>query len=210
MLADETRSFITGRERTMAVATLIIAPAYWMPTAAAMLPEMQRAQLLMIAGFVMLGWVLIRRQIAMRKRVNRDTREATQALRAIRESTQPAIPLSDAPVETQRWQIAMFDLQRELKAELDTRIAIVNTLVRQADQRIARLEQMETTASTRAVTVQASPQATVQAPLTSHQSTQLRQLLAEGNSAAEIATAMGLPIGDVEFAISMTSLRPNR
>ena len=110
--------------------------------------EMQQAQLLMVAGFVMLGWVLARRTIRMRKRVNRDSKAANKAIQQIRERTEPAVPLCDAPAETQRWQVAMFDLQRELKAELDTRIVVVQTLLRQVDQRIADLSALETSTST--------------------------------------------------------------
>ncbi|WP_197231108.1 hypothetical protein [Novipirellula artificiosorum] len=100
------------------------------------LAEMQQAQLLMVAGFIMLGWVLARRQIRMRKRVNQESRVANKELKAIREQKQPAVPLSDAPAATQRWQVAMFETQRELCAELDTRIAIVQSLVQQMDRRI--------------------------------------------------------------------------
>ncbi len=46
-------------------------------------------------------------------------------------------------METQRWQVAMFDLQRELKAELDTRISIVQALIRQLDERIETLAAIE-------------------------------------------------------------------
>ncbi len=104
---------------------------------------MQQAQLLLVAGFIMLGWVLARRQIKMRGRVNRNTRQANKAVKAIREYKEPAVPLAGAPVETQRWQGAMFDLQRELKADLDTRIMIVQTLLQQVDQRIERLESLQ-------------------------------------------------------------------
>lgn len=53
-----------------------------------------------------------------------------------------ALPLSDAPIETQRWQIALFDLQRELKGELDSRIAVIQMLMRQVDEKIAKLESL--------------------------------------------------------------------
>lgn len=105
--------------------------------------DMIDAQLLMVAGFVMLGWVLARRQLKMRKRVNGDAKAANKAIRAIREHREPAVPLCDAPPETQRWQIAIFELQRELKAELDTRIAVVQSLTRQLDERIARLAHLQ-------------------------------------------------------------------
>jgi hypothetical protein len=105
--------------------------------------EMVDAQLLMVAGFVMLGWVLARRQLKLRKRAGGDARAANKAIRAIREHREPAVPLCDAPPETQRWQIAIFELQRELKAELDTRIAVVQSLTRQLDERIARLDDLQ-------------------------------------------------------------------
>lgn len=125
------------------------------------LAEMPKAQLLMVAGFVMLGWVLVRRQIRMRRRNNQQNQAADKALQTMRQGRSPAVPLSDAPKETQRWQVAMFDLQRELKAELDTRIAIVQTLLRQVDERIARLSSLE---SDRQATSAPHPQPTDAAP----------------------------------------------
>lgn len=104
---------------------------------------MQGAQLWMVVGFLILGWVLARRQMKMGKRVNREARAANRELKKIRTRKEPLLPLSDAPPETQRWQVAMFDLQRELTAELDTRISIVQTLLNQVDQRIERLETMQ-------------------------------------------------------------------
>ncbi|KAA1261678.1 hypothetical protein LF1_42330 [Rubripirellula obstinata] len=105
--------------------------------------SMQGAQLWMVAGFLILGWVLARRQMKMGKRVNREARAASRELKKIQTRKDPVLPLSDAPPETQRWQVAMFDLQRELTAELDTRISIVQTLMNQADKRIERLEELE-------------------------------------------------------------------
>jgi NAD dependent epimerase/dehydratase family enzyme len=91
----------------------------------------------------MLGWVLARRQIKSRRQLNQNARVANKAVKAIRDYKEPAVPLAGAPVETQRWQAAMFDLQRELKADLDTRIVIVQTLLQQVDQRIDRLENLQ-------------------------------------------------------------------
>ena len=161
------------------------------------LAEMERAQLMMVGGFIMLGWVLARRQLAMRKRVNRDTRQANRALRAMREDTQPAVPLSDAPAEAQRWSVAMYDLQRELKAELDTRIAIVQSLVRHADQRIEQLHRLETG------NVSPPHNRHAASPLTTKQMSHLADLLGAGHTSAEIADELGVAIGDVEMAMSM-------
>ncbi len=169
-----------------------------------LLADIRGAQLLMVAGFVMLGWVLARRQIAMRKRVNRSTRQANKELKAIREQTQPLVPLCDAPVETQRWQVAMFDLQRDLKAELDTRIAIVQTLVRQADQRIEQLRRMESNEAsmdTPSDPAAGGGQASALA-LDADQLSRLKELLQKGHTSSEIAEQLGLAIGDVELTIS--------
>ena len=108
-----------------------------------LLADLPQAQLLMVGGFLLLGWVLARRQIQMRRRAQVETRSADRAIQQMRDDHNPSVPLINAPAETQRWQVAMFDLQRDLKAELDTRISIVQTLIRQLDERMERLAAME-------------------------------------------------------------------
>ncbi|MCG8651877.1 MAG: hypothetical protein MI861_18705 [Pirellulales bacterium] len=168
------------------------------------LADIQNAQLLMVAGFVMLGWVLARRQLRMRKRVNRDTRAANKQLQAMRRRAEPTLPLSDAPPETQRWQVALFDLQRELKAELDTRIAIVNTLVRQLDERIDRISAMQGGASS----LQPDPLSgkTGSDHLSAQQHQAIVDLARAGYPAKEISVRTELPIGDVEIVLSTVKL----
>lgn len=162
----------------------------------AAMADTQRAQLLAVAGFVMLGWVLARRQIRMKKRVSVENRAANKELEKIRTRKDPILPLSDAPAETQKWQVALFDLQRELKAELDTRIVIVQTLVRQADAKIQRLTELQNEA---AKTVAA---ASPLSPLESRRD-EVESMVGRGHTAAEIAAATGLPVGDVEWMIAM-------
>ncbi len=100
-------------------------------------------QLMLVAGFMLLGWVLVRRQIASRQRLRSDARTAQSASVEVAAQSTRSLPLADAPLETQRWQVAMFDLQRELKADLDTRIAVVQSLLRRVDERIVHLERLE-------------------------------------------------------------------
>lgn len=102
-----------------------------------------RGDLWMLAGFVLIGWVLARMTIRRRRRLQQQDRENREAEQRLHHQRQSAAPLSDAPEETQRWQVAMFELQRELKGELDSRIAIVQGLLRQVDERIARAEELE-------------------------------------------------------------------
>lgn len=99
-----------------------------------------QSQMMMLAGIVMLGWMLARRQIRSRRNLQAQS-GADRELRQLRaQADKPVgIPLDSAPPETQRWQVEMFDLQRELKAELDMKIVVIQSLIRQADERIAAL-----------------------------------------------------------------------
>lgn len=103
--------------------------------------ESFQSQMMLLAGIVLLGWILARRQIRSRRRSHAQG-VADQELRRMRsEADAPrGVALASAPPETQRWHVEMFELQRELKAELDMKIVVVQTLIRQADERIAALQ----------------------------------------------------------------------
>ena len=99
-----------------------------------------QSQMMMLAGIVLLGWMLIRRQLRSRRRMHEHDLSSRELKCQLAKADKPTgIPLSSAPIETQRWQVEMMDLQRDLKAELDTKIVIVQALIRQADERIAAL-----------------------------------------------------------------------
>lgn len=150
---------------------------------------MQAAQFLMVGGFVMLAWVLARRKIRAGKKVHRETKRANHEIKLMREHTEPSIPLSGAPPETQRWQAAMFDLQRELKAELDTRIIVVQTLLNQVDEKINHLNKLQS---------ELEP-----AQATEHfMKSKIQDLLQRGLNAREIAIRMSLPLDQVELTIA--------
>ncbi|MEX0824877.1 MAG: hypothetical protein WD119_01860 [Pirellulaceae bacterium] len=146
----------------------------------------QRPQLMMLAGIILLGWVLMRRQMKARKRSWREDRQQHKAMGKLARQETHAVPLAGAPVETLRWQAELFDLQRELKAELETKIAVVQTLLRQVDQRIERLEAHSGGH-----------------PLTPEQSRQVKEMSSAGFSVTDIADRLGLPQGDVEWVLSM-------
>lgn len=137
----------------------------------------------------MLAWVMARRKIRAGKRVNADTRRANKVIQSMREHKEPSIPLSGAPVETQRWQAAMFDLQRELKADLDTRIIIVQTLLKQVDEKIDTLNNL-----------QADPNTTL--PPDSSIRAKMQELMQRGMNAREIAMKTGMSLNDVELVIA--------
>jgi len=150
---------------------------------------MQAAQFLMVGGFGMLAWVLARRKIRAGKRVNEDTRRANRAIKSMRQHTEPSVPLSGAPVETQRWQAAMFDLQRELKAELDTRIIVVQTLLNQVDEKSNKLDSMQA-----GLHENAGPDSSIRS--------RIQELMQRGLNAREIAMKMGMPVNAVELTIA--------
>ncbi len=100
-------------------------------------------QLMMVAGFILLAWVLVRRRLSGRRRLRQEVLASDKAAARQTAETSRSLPLADAPLETQRWQVAMFELHRDLKADLDTRIAVVGSLLRQVDQRIAHLESLQ-------------------------------------------------------------------
>jgi hypothetical protein len=50
--------------------------------------------------------------------------------------------LADAPVEVLRWQVEMHETARDLQAELDTKMRALQVLMRDADEKIARLEKL--------------------------------------------------------------------
>lgn len=159
------------------------------------LAEIVDAQLLMVAGFVMLGWVLARRQLKLRKRTNRDARAANRAIEKIRAHREPDLPLCDAPAETQRWQVALFDLQRELKAELDTRIAVVQSLTRQVDERIEVLSRLQNQLG-----VQLPP--TPARGLTPQQLLTAKHALAAGADPAEVADGVGISTAELQRMVA--------
>ena len=150
---------------------------------------MQAAQFLMVGGFVMLAWVLARRKIRAGKKVHADTKRANRQIKLMREHKEPSVPLSGAPAETQRWQAAMFDLQRELKAELDSRIIVVQTLINQVDEKIHQLNSLQS---------KLEPGHTAELSIR----TKIQELVQSGFNAREIALKTGVPLDDVELTIA--------
>ncbi len=104
----------------------------------------QQSQMMLLAGLILMGWILIRRQIKARHSQNAQSRTDHDLTRGLAKTDSPqGIPLASAPPDTQRWQAEMLDLQRELKAELDMKIVVVQSLIRQADEKITQLSALK-------------------------------------------------------------------
>lgn len=50
------------------------------------------------------------------------------------------LALADAPPEITRWQVEMYQLSRDMKGELDTKMAVLQLLIRNANEASDRLE----------------------------------------------------------------------
>lgn len=150
------------------------------------------SQMMLLVGMILLAWILVRRNIKMR----RNSRAASRELKAQQAEVHKPVggaPLADAPKEVLRWQASMFDLQRELKGELDTRILVVESLLRRVDQRIETLTALETQEPTRPT------KSAIRDPRVA----KVRRLSSIGFSAAEISKRLAIPEPEIDFMLGM-------
>ena len=153
-------------------------------------PMMGRAQLMMFGGFVLLGWVLARRTMRQRKKSRAANRVADRELQKLRQAKPSVTPLTDAPPEIQRWQGAMYDLSRDLSAELENRIATVQSLINQADA-VGRGNPAN------------APEHPVAPPITGRALTEfIRQGLASGRKVEEMAAEANVDPGEIRWSIA--------
>jgi hypothetical protein len=89
------------------------------------------------AGIALLTWLLLRRTY-FRKRLKTPIESFPRSSRAV--ATRALQPLKDAPPELLRWQVEMHETARDLKAELDSKISVAQTLVGMAREECERLE----------------------------------------------------------------------
>ncbi len=165
--------------------------------------------MMLVAGVGILIWMLMRRSHKVRKNQRQDANELAIQRKKFDSRDNSGAPLADAPMEVLRWQGAMFDLQRDLKAELECKISVVQAMVRLADERIATMSAAGLAPQGHNASLGTTPTAQRQGP-TSFQSTGLVRQIAEielrmnqGKTAAEIASDLQLPLGDVELLQSL-------
>lgn len=131
--------------------------------------------------------------------------------------------LRDPPAEIARWEVRMHDLARDLSGQLDSKIVILEQLIRDAQQATARLEESlrRTPGRTSAPTAWSAPPLsendlwidppeTIEAvfrtaPTGQRRQAQIYQLADEGHSSQSIAEQTGAPVGEVELVLSLRS-----
>lgn len=95
-------------------------------------------QLAMLVGIAIFCFVLMRRgNLALRRGRSRD--DASETEKSPRETNRDAA-LDDAPPEVLRWQVELHDTARDLKGELDSKILIIESLLKEVRAERERLE----------------------------------------------------------------------
>jgi hypothetical protein len=131
--------------------------------------------------------------------------------------TRPGPTAEDAAGATRDLERAMLELDqlaRQLHGRLDTKIARLEALLREADQRLARLEPTRPVVAPPVprvdVTLEAQPPDPPAAPA---EAIELRhdavcQLADEGLAPPDIAQRVGRPSGEVELILALRKVRP--
>jgi hypothetical protein len=175
-------------------------------------------------GVLLLIFLLMKRS---RRYTRQAKRDAKRPHRPLVEPNRDAA-LIDAPREILRWQVGMHETARDLKAELDSKIGILNATIRLAREETQRLEDamrraqrlgLSTCDDTLAeieriaeasvpITSQlpdlGSPARDHCSPLDSQRS-RIYELADQGCAPPAIAVSTGLPCGDVELVLSLRS-----
>jgi len=128
-------------------------------------------------------------------------------------ASQPTTPTAPMPQAAERWQVELHDFTREAEARLDTKLAALQRLILQADERIAHLESLGLDApAPSSVEREARPASPAAGPhFATSETTPPAQARAAaiyamadaGNNAATIANRLGSPIAEVELILSL-------
>jgi hypothetical protein len=94
--------------------------------------------LILLAGAVLALWLVMRRGAGARQSAWRKSRDEDGAHRLTAKAAMRST--DEAPVDYLRWQVEMHETARELKGELDSKLAALQALVIMARQESERLE----------------------------------------------------------------------
>ena len=104
---------------------------------AVLLAEFQLRSLLPAAVILLFVIILMKR---IKRRTQRRPKELVPIVKVKPLSVVSADPLRDAPPEVHRWQVEMHDVARELSAQLDSKMRVLQNFTRAAAQEADRLE----------------------------------------------------------------------
>jgi hypothetical protein len=166
---------------------------------------------LLLGGVLAIAAVILRAQWRGRRREARQTLPSERMGRADAPHPRPHLP----PEELSRWQVEMHDLARELSGRLDSKLALLEGLLREAREESARLERLLDEARRAGVTegrpfeaLESHAEDAGEAPLVPSSTKPRRQeeiytLADTGHAPAEIARRLGTLVGEVELILSL-------
>jgi len=108
--------------------------------------------LLLCAGTALASWLLLRGSRARWTRSQRATADPKEVRRSLAEGSRDTA-LRDAPPEVLRWHVELHETARDLKAEIDTKLAALQALTRLAREEADRLERLLSQADSKQFTV---------------------------------------------------------
>jgi hypothetical protein len=140
-----------------------------------------------------------------------------------REEAKPAPRVNQvaAAEELTRWRLEMHEMARDVKGEIDTKLALLQILIRQANDAAGRLDKSIARARQLGLAGPRDPLALVEAwerraaddvehdddesaPAAGHPQSQRIYALADaGRGVADIASETGLPLGEIEMTLSL-------
>jgi len=167
--------------------------------------------LLLAAGIALLAFIMLRKSMRHYRRV----RSQQPAEISIDRSKSPT-PLLDSPNDVIRWQVEMHETARDLKAELDSKISALQTLLLLAAQERQRLEGVlqrsehhrpqNGSAHSSTNTNETRSKESASGPImpgSEEQRCEIYSLSDHGATPCEIAEQLAVPVGEVEFVLGM-------
>jgi hypothetical protein len=186
--------------------------------------QVETTTILFLAGLVLTCGVLLfrtHRQLGSRPATTLPSPMTLSQPTASQPHTRPApAHRLDAPAEMRRWDVDMHDRARELQAQLDSKIAILQHLVLDAQRQADRLEAAIARASElarpfpdsgpcRTISSEDNNAIRIDATATragnsaSRRHAEIYSLADSGMSSAAIANRIGSPIGEIELILGL-------
>lgn len=148
-----------------------------------------------LAGIALLVLILLRRTYRHYGRRRTTGKKTASHLQQASRQRSEERSLSDAPPDVLRWHVEMHETARELKAELDSKMRVLQLLIGQARHEADRLEQLLGHRETSGEYDDAAPVTTsrTRPPLSMDRQHEILTLADQGCSVAEIAAQLGTP-----------------
>ena len=181
------------------------------------------AQIVFLLG---LGLVIVVLLVRSKRYFRQVTQYQVPVARPHRKVDRPKAA-SAPPRSIEKWEVAMHDLARELSGQLDSKIRVLELLIREADEAAARLEAavgkkpdpvsrgaraaLEAPRSPRRTAPTMKAEIDAKKPLKIADNPRFERVYAladAGMSVAAIANQIGSQVGEVELILSLRSARP--